>query len=95
LGGDFQGRLVFRTEADRDRAKAMGLKELDKVYDLEELAQGPVMFCATGVTDGPLLKGVRLYGHHRASTHSIVMRSATGTIRRIEAEHNLQLKPKL
>jgi fructose-1,6-bisphosphatase II len=95
LGGDFQGRLVFRSETERTRASAMGLTDLDRVYGLEELARGPVMFCATGVTDGPLLKGVRLFGHHRASTHSIVMRSATGTIRRIEAEHDLQRKPKL
>lgn len=95
LGGDFQGRLVFRDAEQEKRAQRMGVRDLDRLYQLDDLARGPVMFCVTGVTDGPLLKGVRLYGHHRASTHSIVMRSATGTIRRIEAEHNLELKPKL
>lgn len=92
LGGDFQGRLMFRNDEERVRASKMGIKELDKVYRLEELAQGSVMFCATGVTDGPLLKGVRALPGHRAQTHSIVMRSATGTVRRVEAEHNFQIK---
>ncbi len=92
LGGDFQGRLKFRSDEERARATKMGIKDLDKVYRLEELAQGSVMFCATGVTDGPLLKGVRALPGHRAQTHSIVMRSATGTVRRVEAEHNFQIK---
>ncbi len=92
LGGDFQGRLKFRSDEERTRAQKMGIKDLDKVYRLEELAQGSVMFCATGVTDGPLLKGVRALPGHRAQTHSIVMRSATGTVRRVEAEHNFQIK---
>ena len=92
LGGDFQGRLKFRNDEERSRAIKMGIKDLDKVYRLEELAQGSVMFCATGVTDGPLLKGVRALPGHRAQTHSIVMRSATGTVRRVEAEHNFKIK---
>lgn len=92
LGGDFQGRLKFRSDEERARAQRMGLKDLDRVYKLEELAKGSVMFCATGVTDGPLLKGVRTLSGNRAMTHSIVMRSATGTVRRIEAEHNFQIK---
>lgn len=92
LGGDFQGRLKFRNDEERTRASKMGIKDLDKVYRLEELAQGSVMFCATGVTDGPLLKGVRALPGHRAQTHSIVMRSATGTVRRVEAEHNFEIK---
>jgi fructose-1,6-bisphosphatase II / sedoheptulose-1,7-bisphosphatase len=54
-----------------------------------------VMFCATGVTDGPLLPGVRMLPRNRAHTHSIVMRSATGTVRRITAEHNLDVKPSI
>lgn len=95
LGGDFQGRLLFRKDDEKRRAEKMGVRDFDRIYGLEDLAMGPVMFCATGVTDGPLLKGVRIFGRHRASTHSIVMRSATGTIRRVEAEHNLELKPKL
>lgn len=94
LGGDFQGRLVFRNEDERARAHRMGVEDLDRIYKRDELARGEVMFCATGVTDGPLLKGVRMLANHRATSHSLVMRSRTGTIRRIEAEHNLMLKPK-
>jgi fructose-1,6-bisphosphatase II len=92
LGGDFQGRLQFRNDEERVRAKKMGVKDLDKAYTIEELADGDVMFCATGVTDGPLLEGVRLDPNHRARTHSIVMRSRTGTIRHIRAEHVLNRK---
>jgi fructose-1,6-bisphosphatase class II len=92
LGGDFQGRLKFRNEGERERAMKMGLKDLDRAYGRDELARGSVMFCATGVTDGPLLKGVRSLSGNRATTHSIVMRSATGTVRRVEAEHNFNVK---
>jgi fructose-1,6-bisphosphatase class II len=92
LGGDFQGQLKFRNEGERERAKKMGLKDPDKILTLEELAKGSVMFCATGVTDGPLLMGVRSLPGNRGSTHSIVMRSHTGTVRRIEAEHNFNFK---
>jgi len=95
LGGDFQGRLKFRSEEERLRATRMGLKETEKIFKLEDLARGSVMFCATGVTDGPLLKGVRALPGNRANTHSIVMRSATGTVRRIEAEHNFNIKAKV
>lgn len=93
LGGDFQGRLKFRNEGERDRARKMGVEHPDKPYTLEEMASGSVMFCATGVTTGPLLKGVRFLPGKRALTHSIVMRSATATVRHIEAEHHLNLKP--
>lgn len=92
LGGDFQGQLQFRNPGERERALKMGLKDPDKIFTLDELAKGSVMFCATGVTDGPLLKGVRSLPGHRGSTHSIVMRSHTGTVRRIEAEHNFNIK---
>ena len=92
LGGDFQGRLKFRNEEEKERATRMGVKDLNKKYTLEELAFGHVMFCATGVTDGPLLKGVKVYPGHRAKTQSVVMRSQTGTIRNIEAFHNFSLK---
>lgn len=94
LGGDFQGKLEFRNEAEKARAEKMGVKDFAKVYKLEDLAKGPVMFCATGVTDGPLLKGVKILPQRRARTQSIVMRSNTGTIRTIEAFHDLNLKPK-
>jgi fructose-1,6-bisphosphatase class II len=93
LGGDFQGRLIFRNDEERERAKKMGVADLDRAYSLEEMAKGSVMFCATGVTTGPLLKGVRFLPGKRALTHSIVMRSATGTVRHIEAEHSLERKP--
>lgn len=93
LGGDFQGRLKFRNDEERRRAERMGVDDLDRIYRLEDLARGSVMFCATGVTGGPLLKGVRFLHGKRALTHSIVMRSATGTVRNIEAEHCLELKP--
>jgi fructose-1,6-bisphosphatase II len=92
LGGDFQGRLKFRNNDERARAQKMGLSDPDRAFKLEELAKGSVMFCATGITDGPLLTGVRTLPGNRAHTHSIVMRSATGTVRRIEAEHNFNIK---
>jgi len=93
MNGDFQGRLKFRNDEERKRASKMGLADLDARFTMDELAKGDVMFCATGVTTGPLLQGVRFAPGKRAYTHSIVMRSATGTIRRIEAEHILDRKP--
>ena len=93
LGGDFQGRLKFRNEEEKARALKMGIKDLNKKYNLEELAKGHVMFCATGVTDGPLLKGVKMYTEGRGKTQSIVMRSQTGTIRNVETFHNFSVKP--
>ncbi|WII70952.1 class II fructose-bisphosphatase [Bdellovibrio sp. 22V] len=94
LGGDFQGRLKFRNEEEKARAKRMGVADPDKKYTIDELASGSVMFIATGVTDGSLLKGVRFLPEGKAKTHSVVMRSATGTIRTIEAHHDLNRKPK-
>lgn len=92
LGGDFQGRLKFRNDEERARAQRMGITDLEKKYTLEELASGSVMFVATGVTDGPLLKGVKTLPGRQAKTHSIVMRSKTGTIRTIETHHHLSQK---
>lgn len=93
MGGDFQGILKFRHEQERQRALEMGIKDLDKIYAIEELANGDVMFVATGVTTGTFLKGVhfRPWG---ALTHSIVMRSRSGTVRRIVAEHHFDTKPR-
>lgn len=93
LGGDFQGRLKFRNEEERKRAQTMGLKDPDQKFHLEELAGGSVIFCATGVTDGPFLRGVKFLAGKRATTQSVVMRSTTETIRTVEARHNLNLKP--
>ncbi|MFM8991935.1 MAG: fructose-bisphosphatase class II family protein, partial [Alphaproteobacteria bacterium] len=92
IGAQFQGRLLFRNDDERGRARRLGIVDLDRKYDLLELARGDVMFAATGVTDGSLLRGVRRFAGG-ASTHSIIMRSKTGTVRKIEATHNLARKP--
>lgn len=92
IGGQFQGRLLFKDEEEKARATRMGVTDLSKKYKMEELAKGDVMFAATGVTDGSMLQGV----HHTANgatTHSIIMRSKTGTVRLIHAEHNFVRKP--
>jgi len=91
-GGDFQGRLNFRNEEEKVRAKKMGITDLERIYGLEDLAKGNVLFAATGVTHGEFVKGVVFYGGG-ATTHSVVMRSETGTIRYIEANHNFVKKP--
>lgn len=92
LGGDLQGRLKFRNDSEKERALKMGIKDLAKKYTLNELATGSVMFIATGVTDGPLLKGVKFSAHKKAKTYSVVMRSKTRTVRNIEAFHDFSVK---
>jgi len=92
LGGDIQGRLVFMNNEERERASAMGISDFDRIYRGEEMAQGEVVFAATGVTNGDLLKGVRYFAGG-AQTHSIVMRSKTRTVRFIEAHHCFASKP--
>lgn len=93
MGGDFQGQLVFRKEEEKKRAMQMGwVKNLEKIYKIDELAQGHVMFCATGVTQGTFLDGVR-FSSQGATTHSVVMRSESGTVRYIQAEHHFDRKP--
>lgn len=91
VGGYMQGRLLFRNDDERTRAERWGVKDLNKKYGMLDLAHGDVMFAATGVTDGAMLKGVRRFAGG-ANTHSIIMRSKTGTIRRIEATHNFTRK---
>jgi fructose-1,6-bisphosphatase II / sedoheptulose-1,7-bisphosphatase len=86
IGGQMQGRLILDTEEKRTRAAGMGVKDPDKKYDLTELASGDVIVAATGVTDGALLKGVK-FGKEVIETETIVYRSATGTVRKIQAEH--------
>jgi fructose-1,6-bisphosphatase class II len=93
LGGDFQGVLKFRNDQERTRAKAMGITDENRVYQMEELAKGNVMFVATGITNGSYLSGVRYFGGG-AHTHTIVMRSETGTIREIKAQHRFDSKPR-
>ncbi len=90
-GGFMQGRLIFRNDDEKARAKKWGITDLGKKYQLDDLAHGDVMFAATGVTDGAMLKGVRRFSGG-AFTHSVIMRSKTGTIRRIEATHNFGRK---
>jgi fructose-1,6-bisphosphatase class II len=90
--GDFQGVLVPRNDADIERAKKMGVEDINRVFKMEELAAGDVMFVATGVTDGSFLKGVQ-FKPWGAITSSIVMRSLSGTIRKISAEHHFDRKP--
>jgi fructose-1,6-bisphosphatase II / sedoheptulose-1,7-bisphosphatase len=89
IGGQMQGRLLFRN--DDERARGMGITDLDRVYHLHDLASGDVMFAASGVTEGTMLRGVRRFPGG-VITHSIVMRSKTGTVRVIETEHYLQRK---
>jgi fructose-1,6-bisphosphatase II len=92
VNGDLQGRLKWRHEEERERARKMGIHEDDKIYTLEELARGDVMFAATGVTQGSLLDGVDFFGGG-ARTQSLVMRSASGTVRVIDSTHHFKQKP--
>jgi fructose-1,6-bisphosphatase II / sedoheptulose-1,7-bisphosphatase len=87
VGGQFQGRLLFRNEDERDRARKWGITELDRIYKLEELAKGDVIFAATGVTDGSLLKGVKRRKDGCMTTETVVMRASSGTIRWVRGEH--------
>ncbi len=92
IGGSMLGRLTFRNDDERARAERWGITDLNAIYTTDDLAKGDnVMFAATGVTDGSMLRGVRRYPGG-AKTSTIVMRSKSGTVRRIEATHNLKRK---
>ena len=91
IGGQMQGRLIFRNDDERMRAERCGITDFDRKYGLLDLASGDVMFAATGVTKGTMLDGVRRFSGG-AKTHSLVMRSKTGTVRYVEAEHNFNRK---
>ena len=91
LGGSIEGQLIFYNDQEILRAKKTGINDLDKFYSLDDLAHGDIMFSATGVTDGTMLKGIKITKNY-AETHSIVMRSKTGTIRHINGEHNFLIK---
>lgn len=94
LGGNMQARFRFRSKAERNRAKDMGITKLDDVLYLNDLVKDKnTMFAATGVTDGPFLKGVR-FTSAGATTNSIVMRSKTGTVRWLETSHVFEDEPK-
>ena len=88
VGGQFKGRLLFRNDDERARARKWGIADLDKIYDLTDLAKGDCIFAATGVTDGSLLEGVkRVRG--KMTTESVVMRASSGTVRWVKGEHRL------
>jgi fructose-1,6-bisphosphatase II / sedoheptulose-1,7-bisphosphatase len=91
IGGFMQGRLIFRNDDERARAQRCGIKDFNRKYGLLDLAKGDVMFAATGVTSGTMLQGVRRFAGG-AVTHSMVMRSKSGTVRIIEAQHNFDRK---
>lgn len=91
IGGQMQSRLLFNDDEQKSRAKRMGVSNFNKIYQLEDLARGDVMFAATGVTDGSMLRGVRRF-KDGATTETIVMRSKTGTVRIVQAEHNFTRK---
>jgi fructose-1,6-bisphosphatase II / sedoheptulose-1,7-bisphosphatase len=86
IGGQMQGRLVINSDEQRDRARRMGVTDINRKFDMSEMARGDVLFAATGVTDGNLLSGVR-FGKRAISTHTVVMRSSSGTVRWIKADH--------
>jgi len=92
VGGNLQGRLKFRNEEEWGRAQRMGIRDRDRLYQLEDLAQGEVMFAATGVTNGAFLGGVQFFGGG-AKTWSVVMRSKSGTVRNLESTHHFDRKP--
>ena len=91
IGGQMQGRLLFEDDAQIERARTMGITDPNRIYTITEMAKGDVMFAATGVTSGPMLRGVLRSGTG-AVTHSIVMRSKSGTVRYVEARHNFITK---
>lgn len=88
VGGQFKGRLLFRNDDERARARKWGITDLDKQYDLSELAKGDCIFAATGVTDGSLLAGVKRK-KGKMTTESVVMRASSGTVRWVKGEHRI------
>jgi len=89
VGGQFNGRLLFRNEAERARARKWGIEDLNRIYQLGDLAKGDCIFAATGVTDGSLLEGVKRRKDGKMTTESVVMRASSGTVRWVRGEHRL------
>ena len=87
VGGQFQGKLLFRNDDERGRAAKWGVTDLDRIYQLEDLVKGDAIFAATGVTDGSLLKGVKRRAGGCMTTESVVMRASSGTVRWVKGEH--------
>jgi len=92
IGGQMQGRLLFENDEQVARAREMGVEDPKRKYEITDMARGDVMFAATGVTTGAMLRGVRRFSGG-AITYSIVMRSKSGTVRYIEGQHNFARKP--
>jgi fructose-1,6-bisphosphatase II / sedoheptulose-1,7-bisphosphatase len=89
LGAQMQCRLLCRSDQDHAAALRAGIENTRRKWTIDEMVSGEVMFAATGITDGHVLKGVRLLAGQRAESHSLVMRSATGTIRNLTVLHDL------
>ena len=87
VGGQFNGRLVFRNEDERGRARKWGIEDLNRIYTRDELAKGDCIFAATGVTDGSMLRGVKRLKGGIMTTDSVVMRASSGTVRWVKGEH--------
>jgi fructose-1,6-bisphosphatase II / sedoheptulose-1,7-bisphosphatase len=90
VGGQFNGRLIFRNEDEKARARKWGIADLDRIYRLEDLAKGDCIFAATGVTDGSLLQGVKYLKGGRMTTESVVMRASSGTVRWVKGDHRVE-----
>jgi fructose-1,6-bisphosphatase II / sedoheptulose-1,7-bisphosphatase len=86
VGGQFQGKVLFRNDAERGRAARWGVEDLNRIYQLDDLVKGDAIFAATGVTDGSLLDGVKRR-KNCVTTESVVMRASTGTVRWVKGEH--------
>ena len=89
VGGQFNGKLLFRNDDERARARKWGIEDLDRIYKLDDLAKGDCIFAATGVTDGSLLAGVKVRRDGKMTTESVVMRASSGTVRWVKGEHRL------
>jgi fructose-1,6-bisphosphatase II / sedoheptulose-1,7-bisphosphatase len=90
VGGQFNGKLLFRNDDEKARARKWGIEDLDRIYVLEDLAKGDCIFAATGVTDGSLLAGVKVRRDGKMTTESVVMRASSGTVRWVRGEHRLK-----
>ena len=89
VGGQFNGRLVFRNEDERARARKWGIEDFDRIYTRDDLVKGDCIFAATGVTSGSLLEGVKYRRGGTMTTESVVMRASSGTVRWIKGEHKV------